>query len=130
MPSADWFARAIASMEAVDRTLDDLIAKGEARRLRRSETEVTVREAHLDDTESTIYGKVEGTTNLWNARIRLAPRRGFHCDCPDSLERGREVGPCKHVLALAKHWKAEYVGPSIRQIKEAAALEDDRPLFD
>ena len=38
-----------------------------------------------------------GEGGKYATRITLAPRRGFHCSCPDAKRRAA----CKHVSALA-----------------------------
>lgn len=41
----------------------------------------------------------EGT--LYKSRITLTGQRGFNCTCPDRRWNAAQVGPCKHVIALA-----------------------------
>lgn len=97
-------------------TMEALIAAGEARRLDRSER-IQVRSARLES--GVILGDIRGQTDDYKARITLKPKRGFNCTCPDKMERGYQVGPCKHVLALGKFWMAT-------QVKPALALMEDR----
>ena len=35
-------------------------------------------------------------------RIVLLGQRSFNCTCKDKAQRGRQVGPCKHVISLAQ----------------------------
>jgi len=80
-------------------TLHDLLDAGEVKRLARSQ-KVSISEAKVQDTR--IVGSVVGSKNIYFTRITLFPKRGFYCSCPDCGQRGRRVGPCKHVLALAQ----------------------------
>ncbi len=81
--------------------LQDLVAQGEERRAERSNREpITVLDCYAHP--SMINGIVQGVDAQYSARITLTPR-GHHCECPDSQRRGRQVGPCKHTLALATH---------------------------
>jgi len=38
---------------------------------------------------------------MYEPRITLIGQRSFNCTCPDKLKHARQVGPCKHVVALA-----------------------------
>lgn len=78
-----------------------LLGKGEERRVDRSE-KIPVKVLSLDAEEMQICGLVQGSSNRYRVRIRYSPR-SHHCECYDSRQRGREVGPCKHTLALARH---------------------------
>lgn len=89
-------------------TLQALIAKGEARRLGRTSDMVIAR---LHYTGAQINATVEGRTDTYEARITLNPR-GHHCTCPDWIQNGRKVGPCKHVLALGQEWLRNHVQPA------------------
>lgn len=83
--------------------MEALIKKGETGRADRSETKpIEVLDAKV--VEGRILGKVQGVEAVYHPRITVTPRRAFACDCPDSKRRGRQVGPCKHTLALARHW--------------------------
>lgn len=80
-------------------TLQTLLRKGDPVRSVRA-TERPVLSAKM--TEGLLTGVVTGAKKRHQCRITLGPRRGFACTCPDFTFRGRKVGPCKHVLALAE----------------------------
>ncbi len=96
-------------------TLTALVAAGEARRLDRSERMV-VKAAHYDGRNLT--GDVQGTGGVYQARVQFQPRRAFNCTCPDKAQRGRQVGPCKHVLALGKHWLSDRLQPALAGVSD------------
>ena len=48
--------------------------------------------------------------------ITIAPSRGHHCTCPDWEKNGRNVGPCKHVMALALTWKSRSLVPAAESV--------------
>lgn len=77
-----------------------LLGKGEGRRIDRSEKN-PVRVLSLERDKDQICGLVQGASSQYQVRIRYSPR-SHHCECYDSRQRGREVGPCKHTLALAR----------------------------
>jgi hypothetical protein len=78
-----------------------LLGKGEGRRVDRSEKN-PVKVLSLECEEDYICGLVQGASGHYRVRIRYSPR-SHHCECYDSRQRGREVGPCKHTLALARY---------------------------
>lgn len=85
-------------------TMEALLARGEEGRQERSENRpVEVVEA-IEDGDK-VVAKVQGVGRVYKVRVTFAPRRGYRCTCPDSRRRGRVVGPCKHTLALAAHWR-------------------------
>lgn len=61
---------------------------------------VTVEGVKLSLNGATLVGVTArtGEGGKYNTRIVFAPRRGFHCTCPDVAKRGVA---CKHVAALA-----------------------------
>ena len=63
---------------------------------------VAVSDVKLSLNGATITGVTArtGEGGKYATRITIAPRRGFHCTCPDSTQR--KVA-CKHVSALAAH---------------------------
>lgn len=103
----ELFDRATAEAEKLisqAEAMEALLAKGEEGRQERSEKRpVEVVDAREDGGH--IHAKVQGVGKVYSVRITLAPRRGYRCTCPDSRRRGRVVGPCKHTLALAAHWR-------------------------
>ena len=96
-------------------TMEDLIAAGERRRLGRIGP-IKIQGLKWDG--SSIKAMVQGTGESYSTRITVSPRRGHHCTCPDWAKRGKQIGPCKHVLALGKHWKQDTIDPAI------AGMED------
>ena len=101
----------VAHLEAAER----LMQIGERRRTERSEkvpVEVLGFE-YIDDSRGKgIMGRVQGVGDIYAVRIlTYVPlgqgRRVYHCTCEDSKRRGREVGPCKHTLALARVWHTQ-----------------------
>lgn len=97
-----------------DAILDLLITKGEARRLDRTEK---VQILGLKRTPYGLLAQVAGENADYYTKIIFQPR-GHHCTCPDWQQRGRQVGPCKHVLALARTWKAKQVAPNLEKAEQ------------
>lgn len=96
--------------------MERLIAKGEARRLGRT-NDIGVGQVRFDGKQ--INAKMKGTTDDYDTRITLAPKPGHHCTCPDWARNGVRVGPCKHVLKLGQHWRDEKVIPGLEEISNA-----------
>lgn len=94
--------------------LNDLIAKGEQRRLGRVQG-IGVGKISLDATK--LEAVVKGKTGTYNVRVTLAPKRGHHCTCEDWARNGKLVGPCKHVLALGAAWKERRLDPELAELK-------------
>ena len=90
--------------------INDLIRAGEARRLGRV-TGIKVGPIQFDG--KTVKAQVTGVGDIYSTRITVAPKRGHHCTCPDWEQRGRDVGPCKHVLALGLAWKERDLDPAM-----------------
>lgn len=89
-------------LERVLGLLHRLQSKGEERRVSRAPgMQVLGATSEVRDREVVrVSGMVKGDTGVYEARITFQPP-GFRCTCPDSRQRGRQVGPCKHVLQLA-----------------------------
>lgn len=104
-------------------TLEALIHAGEARRLGRTDD---VKIASAKGNARQITAIVQGTSGRYDTRITLSPKRGHHCTCPDWQKRGKQVGPCKHVLALARYWRETEVIPALDNLAEGvgAVLKD------
>lgn len=98
--------------------VDDLVAAGERRRVGRV-SDINVGVMSFDGSKVTAI--VAGTTGKYNVRITVAPKRGHNCTCPDWEKNGRQVGPCKHVLALGLAWKNEKLIPEINSIADKLA---------
>lgn len=106
-----FISERVAHLESAER----LMQIGERRRTERSEkvpVEVLGFE-YVDDTRGKgIEGRVQGVGDIYEVRIlTYVPlgqgRRVYRCTCEDSKRRGREVGPCKHTLALARIWHTQ-----------------------
>ncbi len=95
--------------------VDDLIIAGERRRLGRV-SGMTV--GPISNDVNRVFATVTGLTGKYETRITLLPKRGHHCTCPDWEKNGRNVGPCKHVLALGFKWKYETLDPAADQANE------------
>lgn len=100
-------------LAATSATLDRLIAAGEARRLGRT-SDIKVMSPRFDGQKLT--STMQGRTGVYDTRITFLPRAGHHCTCPDWQQRGRQVGPCKHVLALGEYWRDEEVIPQLKNL--------------
>lgn len=81
--------------------LTDLINAAESRRAGRVEQ---VRVVGVAQDGKTYHAVVEGSRGaMYAVRITTGTKRGFRCSCRDCSDRGRQVGPCKHTLAVAHH---------------------------
>lgn len=69
-----------------------------ARAARAAEVSVVDVKIALNGAEITGFTARTGEGGKYATRLTLAPRRGFHCTCPD-LQQRRTA--CKHVAALA-----------------------------
>lgn len=109
--TSNLIEKTLAEAEA----MEALLAKGEEGRVDRSEHKpIEVRVVTFEGA-NTITGRVQGVERMYDVRITTAPRRGYHCTCPDSRRRGRQVGPCKHTLALARH-RLDELQPEIERL--------------
>lgn len=94
---------------------NDLIKAGEARRLGRAEP-IRPTDVHYDTRQ--ITATVKGETGIYQTRITLPPKRGHHCTCPDWVQNGKTIGPCKHVLALGLYWQNQRVIPALYRLDQ------------
>lgn len=93
-------------------TMRDLINAGEKRRLGRVD-QVKVK-GSIDWNGKAVTAKMVGSMgDEYATRITIFPKRGHQCTCPDWRKRGRQVGPCKHVLRLSQIWLEEHVIPNL-----------------
>lgn len=99
-------------------TLKALIVAGEARRLGRTSDIKILSQKGYPPRDGKVEAVMQGTTGKYDTRITFKPQRGHHCTCPDWQKRGRQVGPCKHVLALGRYWLDEKVTPALEIINE------------
>lgn len=95
------------------KTMSDLIAAAERRRLDRSEK---IRITAFSPEPDRLVSTVKGETDIYTTRITLRPKRGHFCTCQDWQQRGRSVGPCKHVLALAQFYTNE-LAPKVNAVE-------------
>ena len=96
--------------------MERLIAKGEARRLGRTQH---IGVTHVQFDGNRITAVVKGVTGDYDTRITLRPQPSHHCTCLDWQKNGKRVGPCKHVLRLGQYWRDEKVIPELRQIADS-----------
>jgi hypothetical protein len=91
----------IAAMTDEQRdSLSFLLTKAEDGRSQRAENR-PMTEASWNGTAWT--GECRGLEKTTQRpRITLGARRSFNCTCTDKQVRGRQVGPCKHVISLAR----------------------------
>ena len=93
------YARQLSLHES---TIEDLFRIADPKRMGRiGDVKVSLTSASAEKVE----GRVSGRTGNYDTRISIQPKRGFHCTCPDFVQRGMRDGPCKHVLATALEWK-------------------------
>lgn len=107
---------------------DALLALADPKRQERSsKNPVEVLDHNLIEGDSLgIQGRVQGVHGVYDVYVTLkAGRRAYRCSCPDSLRRGREVGPCKHTFALAKAWRTE-LNKEPEMIKTASLSRDGK----
>jgi len=103
----------VNTLKALNATLDALIQAAEERRLGRV-SDIKVGPMMFD--EQRITATIQGTTGKYQTRIRVSPRRGHHCTCPDWAKNGIRVGPCKHVLALGMAFREHRLLPALDRI--------------
>lgn len=113
----DAVAVATATVAQVE-ACEALLARGEEERTERSENRpIEVIEAKV--VEGKIVARMQGVAKVYHTRITpetATTKRSYHCSCPDSRRRGREVGPCKHTLALARHWR-DHIQSDVERIE-------------
>lgn len=80
--------------------LNVLLTKADPRRADRAEDR-PMRKAEWNG--QAWLGECEGTEGqVHQPRITLAGQRSFNCTCQDKVKHARQVGPCKHVISLAR----------------------------
>jgi len=80
--------------------LNTLLSRAESRRAQRAEDRPMTK-VEWDGTAW--HGECAGDERATQrSRITLAGRRSFNCTCTDKARMARKVGPCKHVISLAK----------------------------
>lgn len=81
--------------------LNTLLSKADPRRADRAEDRPMKR---AEWTGSRWVGECEGAHQgeVYHPRITLEGQRSFNCTCQDKVKHAREVGPCKHVISLAR----------------------------
>ena len=106
--------RQAVKLTGMEDLVNDLIRAGEYRRLGRI-TPIKPTEVRFDGQR--IMAVVKGETGVYQTHITLPPKRGHHCTCPDWVQNGTKVGPCKHVLALGIFWRDERVLPALENLE-------------
>jgi len=87
-------------MDANIDALTALIQKSDPKRIARSDDRPM---DHFRWTGEAWEGLVTNDAGVeYRPRINLLGCRSFNCTCPDKRSRARRVGPCKHVISLAK----------------------------
>jgi hypothetical protein len=118
LETTERFQGEISDLTDTGNTLSILIGKGESRRLGRAAQGVRITDAKEESGGNRITAHPAGSRGeKYDTRITLAPRRGHHCTCMDWQQRGRSVGPCKHVLALALHWQNNELIPELESLQ-------------
>lgn len=122
---ADPLPRIDSTLKAVIRHKDalkelhelasDLIKAGEARRLDRAGP-IKPTDVVLD--ANSITATIKGISGTYQTRITFPPKRGHHCTCPDWVQNGRKIGPCKHVLALGLYLQNERILPALYRLED------------
>lgn len=80
--------------------LTTLLAKADPRRAGRAEDR-PMRKAEWSGEVWT--GECPGSNGeVHYPRVTLMGSRSFNCTCQDKAKNARQVGPCKHVIALAR----------------------------
>jgi len=94
-----------ASPERQKRSLAALLSRADTRRAVRAEDR-PVQVFSWDGREWA--GRCEGAkSQTYNVIIRLLPGRAFNCTCLDHRKMRGSVGPCKHVISLARQAQVE-----------------------
>jgi hypothetical protein len=106
----------LEKLKDVTVTIKELVYHSDPVRIDRS-LRVKVNDLQFDG--STLRANVDGETSGYKTRITLSPRRGFNCTCADRAERGRLVGPCKHVIATGQEFWKTLLLPEIQRLEEA-----------
>jgi hypothetical protein len=105
-----------------------MVKDADPRRVQRA-AKVNVTTARTDDDE-TVYGECVGNSSKRTYQIVIRPQpvgdeKPCECSCPDNRQRGREVGPCKHIVAVANIWLTGEVYPTYRYYEaKKAELEN------
>ena len=82
-------------------SLELLISRGESGRVQRADTRPMANEPEW--TAGRWVGECAGQEKRTQRPvIRLEGRRSFNCTCTDKARKGRTLGPCKHVISLAR----------------------------
>ena len=108
----------LKDLRANQQLVADLLAKGEARRLGRV-TGIGV--GRINNEGHRVSAQVRGTSGTYDVRITISPQRGHHCECLDWSKNGRQIGPCKHVLALAQAWKERMLDVELAELLQSTS---------
>lgn len=124
------FLNYMSNLRQIADDLAALVQIAEKGRMDRSE-KVTASNVEFDGNVINGQCKSQGENKTtYYPRITLQPSRGFNCQCKDREERGKVVGPCKHVLALGRKFWNDSLQKELDQIDEAMTnLMDELKLF-
>lgn len=106
----------IEELKLIGTTLQALIKAGDARRLGRV---AGMQVGHMRFDGRIIEADVRGSTGIYSPHITVFPTRGHYCTCPDWMQNGRKVGPCKHVLALGTAFRDSRLVPALNRVANA-----------
>jgi len=106
----------IEELKLIGMILQALIKAGEARRLGRV-AGMQVGPMRFDG--RIIEAEVRGSTGIYSPHITILPSRGHYCTCPDWMQNGRKIGPCKHVLALGTAFRDTRLVPALDRVANA-----------
>ena len=112
--SLKGFQELLIEYKIMSEAMEALIKTAEERRLGRI-SDIKVGPISFVDGQK-IVATVTGATGTYQTHIRILPRRGHQCTCPDWVKNGRTVGPCKHVLALGTLFRDEHLVPVLLKI--------------
>lgn len=79
--------------------LEALLAKADPGRADRADTRPIQRATWTGEAWE---GWCAGSLAVYQPTIKLDGQRRFNCTCQDKRDRAHEVGPCKHVISLAR----------------------------
>lgn len=109
--------------------LSRLLEVSEDKRVQRSE-KTFVKEYEMKNQR--IEGVVESQTTQgrieYKTRITFDPR-GHRCECPDWQQRGRTVGPCKHVVALGRAFWEHTLVPDLEYVQRSVKDVVDKVVY-
>lgn len=108
----------IGELKILATTMEALIKAGEARRLGRVSD---IKVGHITFDGRVVVADVSSSSGPGNylTRITVLPSRGHHCTCMDWQRNGKQIGPCKHVLALGTAFRDDRLVPALDRMATA-----------